>query len=330
MSEWKKDPDTGKRSRVMRPRGEWITRTDETQRIISDELWQRAQRRFEPAKGDERFKSGGKPKHLLSGLLHCEVCGSRYTITDQRSYGCFSYHDGKACSNSVRVRKDRIEEVLLRGSDSGLAALLDPAGVERMAKRIQACYAERARAMQVRAAEQPRELQELTARIERLRARLRAGDPDMTADELQVAIDRAEQKRRELESEQPAAKQSAKVLSILPKAAELYRRQVAQGLDGNPREALKARVFLREWFGGKIRLAPLPDGGLVAHWNENAAALLRTAALGTFGSGGRLQLFPQEEGAATGGVKVVAGAGFCHVPGVPPCNVLKAVAYSPA
>jgi hypothetical protein len=64
------------------------------------------------------------------------------------------------------------------------------------------------------------------------------------------------------------------VLSILPRAAELYRRQVAQGLDGNPREALKARVFLREWFSGKIRLEPLPDGGLVAHSDQNVAALL--------------------------------------------------------
>jgi len=34
-------------------------------------------------------------------------------------------------------------------------------------------------------------------------------------------------------------------------------------------------VFLREWFGGKIRLEPLPDGGLMAHWNQNGAALFR-------------------------------------------------------
>ena len=47
------------------------------------------------------------------------------------------------------------------------------------------------------------------------------------------------------------------------------------GLDGDPRAALKARVLLREWFGGKIRLEPLPDGGLMAHWSQNATALLR-------------------------------------------------------
>jgi hypothetical protein len=51
-------------------------------------------------------------------------------------------------------------------------------------------------------------------------------------------------------------------------------RQVALGLDGNPREALEARVFLREWFSEKIRHEPLPDGGLMAHWNQNATALL--------------------------------------------------------
>jgi len=34
-------------------------------------------------------------------------------------------------------------------------------------------------------------------------------------------------------------------------------------------------MFLREWFGGKIRLEPLPDGGLMAHWNQNATALHR-------------------------------------------------------
>ena len=78
----------------------------------------------------------------------------------------------------------------------------------------------------------------------------------------------------------PGLGRCSKVLSILPRAAQEYRRQLAQGLVGDPRAALKARVFLREWFGGKIRLEPLPDGGLMALWNENAAALLRTAALG--------------------------------------------------
>jgi hypothetical protein len=62
--------------------------------------------------------------------------------------------------------------------------------------------------------------------------------------------------RRELQAQQPEAVQSAQVLSLLPKAAATYRRQIELGLSGNAREALKARVFLRDWFGGAIRLVP--------------------------------------------------------------------------
>lgn len=283
MCEWKKDPDTGKRSRVMRPREQWISRLDESQRIVPDELWQSCARRWQLGKGDVRLKTGGKPRFLLSGLLRCESCGAHYTITDQKSYGCSSYHDGRACANGARVRRDHCEDVLIGPVHD---ALRSPERVAKMATEMQRYYAERLAAMQTRATEAPRELQELAARIERLRERLVKGDPDMPPDEIQAAIARAEGKRRELEEQQPEAKQSARVLSFLPRAAHLYCRQITLGLEGDPRAALQARVFLREWFGGKIGLEPLADGGLMAHWNQCSAALLK--GLGTFGSGGRI------------------------------------------
>jgi hypothetical protein len=117
------------------------------------------------------------------------VYGANYTIMDSRCYGCHSHYDGNSCSNAIRVRKDHIEDVLLRGPETGLAALLSPERVERMAKEMQTYYAERLRAMQTRAVEAPRELTGLAARIDRLRERLKAGDPDMTADEIQAAAE---------------------------------------------------------------------------------------------------------------------------------------------
>jgi hypothetical protein len=63
------------------------------------------------------------------------------------------------------------------------------------------------------------------------------------------------------------------VFAMLPKAAELYRAQVDAGLDGDPKAAAKARVFLRD-FLGKIRLVPEAAGGLFTHWNLAPAALL--------------------------------------------------------
>lgn len=127
-------------------------------------------------------------------------------------------------------------------------------------------------------------MQELTARIERLWERLRRGDPDITADEIQAAIERAETKARELQAS--AQMPGMSVFTMLPRAAEAYRRQIALGLEGEPRAALKARSIPRELFGGEIRLVPEPDGGLTAHWNLHASALVKP--LGTCGSGGRI------------------------------------------
>jgi hypothetical protein len=91
-------------------------------------------------------------------------------------------------------------------------------------------------------------------------------------------------KRRELVEQQPDSMASAKILAMLPKAAEVYREQVVLGLDGDPRASLKARVFLRELFSGEIRPVPDEQRGLVAHWNLCTAALLR--GVGSGGSGG--------------------------------------------
>ncbi len=112
----------------------------------------------------------------------------------------------------------------------------------------------------------------------------------MPADELLAAIERAEGKREAFLAELPDAKVSFKLLARLPQAAALYRKQIVEGLSGDPRAAAKARVILRELFGGEIRLQPQRDGGLLARWNLQPAALLRGA--GTFGSGGSLREYP--------------------------------------
>jgi hypothetical protein len=51
-----------------------------------------------------------------------------------------------------------------------------------------------------------------------------------------------------------------------PRMQEQERRVL--GLSGEPNAASKARVSLRKWFGGKIRLDPLRDGGRMAHWDR--------------------------------------------------------------
>jgi hypothetical protein len=64
-------------------------------------------------------------------------------------------------------------------------------------------------------------------------------------------LDRAEYKRRQLAHAKPAdISEGAKLLTILPNAAELYRRQIALGLDGaHPQIVQKARLAIRELLG---------------------------------------------------------------------------------
>jgi DNA invertase Pin-like site-specific DNA recombinase len=284
-SQYLKDPDSGKDRRRARPRSEWVVNQVEDLRIVSDELFERARNRTRVcASSDQRLKSGGKPKHLLSGMLVCAHCGSHYVLHDALSYTCSGHRYGRDCTNAVRVRRETVEAKILGPIHQ---ELLSPGRIAKVAAEMEALYLEQLRQTAAKAEQAPRELEELRARIERLRERLRQGDPDMTADEIQAAIALAETKRQELEREQPAAKATAKVFALVPKAAEIVRRQVREGLDGDPREALKARVFLRGLFvDGKVVLSPGADGSLWASYSLSPAVLLKAGG-GVTGYRGR-------------------------------------------
>jgi hypothetical protein len=68
---------------------------------------------------------------------------------------------------------------------------------------------------------------------------------------------------------------------MLPRAAELYREQIDQGLGGDHAAAAKARTILRDMLG-EIMLSPGEDGSLWAEYAMQPAALLQGA-----GTGGR-------------------------------------------
>lgn len=275
-----RDPTTERVVRRRRPKAEWISRADESLRIISDEMFDRAQKRAQVrSNSSERLKSGGKSRYLLSGLLRCSICGRHYIIADARSYACSSHLNGAACTNKMRVRRDTLERKVL---EPVRAELLDPDRVRRMVDHMQRQFAALTREAAQRRLDVPAELGQLDARLERLRERLRKGDPDLTDDELQAAIERVQAKRQELSLAQ-STDESAKVLAMLPRAAELYRRQIDAGLEKDPELAQKARLILRELLG-PIQLRPEPDGSLWADFTMQPAALVKMAA-GTDGRG---------------------------------------------
>ncbi len=182
--------------------------------------------------------------------------------------------------NHIRVRRDRLESAILGPLRDEMLA---PERVAQMAKEMQMNLLERMHKTKMRAAEQPHELMELDARIARLRKRMAAGDPGITPDELRAALDLAEYKRRELAHAKPAdISEGAKLLTILPNPAELYRCQIALGLDGaHPQIMAKARLAIRGLLG-QIRLEP-GEAGVFGRLTKYPAVLVRNAVSGFAG-----------------------------------------------
>ena len=110
----------------------------------------------------------------------------------------------------------------------------------------------------------------------------------MEPDEIQAAIERVEAKRCELAAAQSSGS-AAKIITLLPKAAEAYRWQVEAGLDGHPERAAKARGLLRELVG-PVQIKTESDGSVWAEYETRPAALLNAAGVGTYtvGRGDRI------------------------------------------
>jgi site-specific DNA recombinase len=278
VSQFVRDPDSGMYKRRRRSRDEWVSHRDEALRIVSDELFEEVQERFRSrANPDKRLRTGGKAKYLLSGLMYCESCGSNYVLGDREKYVCSSYMNGRACTNDIRVRRDTAEAVVLQRVRDQLR---EPARVAAMISEMQNHLASLLREQAAKSREAPQELMELDSRLERLRRRLRDGDPDMAPDELQAAIERAEAKRRQLVAGYREGGEIARVLSAIPRAAELCEERIALGLHGDLQACEEARVILRSLIPDRIQLSRKDDGSLWAHCAFQPAALLATGSRG--------------------------------------------------
>ncbi len=81
--------------------------------IVDADLWASVQVRFTPGRG-----RGGAPRWLLSGLLQCGLCGSKFVVVggSQSRYVCSTYHAGgeHACANRLSVPRVIAEERILQ------------------------------------------------------------------------------------------------------------------------------------------------------------------------------------------------------------------------
>ena len=67
-----------------------------------------------------RSERARRPHYLFSGLLTCGACGGGYTLVGARHYGCANVRNRGTCDNRLTIRRDVLEETVLRGLKDNL------------------------------------------------------------------------------------------------------------------------------------------------------------------------------------------------------------------
>ncbi len=120
-----KDPMSGKRKQVPRPKKEWIIQDRPEMRIITDEQWRDVQKRWAAIektyptqrglpglKGQQKSYVSTHPPHLLSGALRCGEChGSISLVSGKGSgyYGCLNAVR-HTCNNKMLIARKKLEK----------------------------------------------------------------------------------------------------------------------------------------------------------------------------------------------------------------------------
>src|ERR1700687_5937770 len=143
-SQWLKDPDPGKRQRLVRPPTEWQTIERAELRIVDEALWAAARTRMgSPRRAGGSVGAGPKPRTLLGGLLRCGKCGGAVIAVDAHQYGCAARKDrGPSVCEGLRARRTTVETRVLSVVRE---QLLSPTAIVQMQERIRTALAARSR-----------------------------------------------------------------------------------------------------------------------------------------------------------------------------------------
>jgi site-specific DNA recombinase len=228
-----KDPNTGKRVSRPNPEDKWIRTEVPELCIVDDELWQRVKRRqadlakqFEAttkgvrAARAERLNRLRRPAFLLSGLLTCGCCGSKYGIVVNDRYGCLGHFRKGICDNGRTIRRDDIERRVLAGLTDKLVS------PEAVAVAVRAYAEETNRQNHERRAEAEASRRALE-KIERsIKGIIDAIEDGMYQPAMKARMSELTQQKAEIEKR--LAEVPADMPDVHPNIAEHYRAKVVR------------------------------------------------------------------------------------------------------
>lgn len=280
---------SGKRGFAARPKEDWIVSRDESLRIVSDDLWSAVHARIAlrtreigdaVKRGLSKHQAlgvgkGRGPKYLLSTLLVCETCGSRLVIAGAKgaSYACSGWLNGgeSACSNRVRVAREKVEGRVLEGVRDDL---LSDEAIAEYRKALRSALGDRRKAADQGRQASERRRRELEQQVARLVDGIAAGH--LPADgAVGARLRAAEEELAAMTGKSRAPTEAQEEASV--GALVRYRHMVtdlsraAGSRTGEVRDALRELV-------GEVRIGLDPAGRPVARFGLQVSD----------GSGGRI------------------------------------------
>jgi site-specific DNA recombinase len=297
-----KDPKTGRRRSRLNSPEQWIVQEVPALRIVDDALWDAVKARQGAIRESDRVASARATRfwerrrshHLLSGLVQCGKCGSRYASIGRDYLACSSARGSGTCTNRQSIRRSALEGMILEGLKQ---RLMEPKLVEEFVRAFQREVNSQRREQDLLVDATKRELAEVTRKLNGLIDAIAEG---LRTPGLQKRLEELESRRAELEQEMTSA--SATPIRLHPNLAQVYRRKVEQLQQAlnDPEIRDEAIEVLRSLLESVV-IAPA-DGGLEIEIVGEIAHMIE------MGMADGKQKGPVLNESTTRSVKVVAGA----------------------
>jgi site-specific DNA recombinase len=204
-------------------------------------------------RSDGTFRRGGggsadcTPRHLLSGLIVCAECGSKFHVggSNGKYLFCPAYHRG-TCGCQTTLRRDRAERMILHVI--GERILANPVWASEVFAQTLKAWRERERQIPTELASAERALSDVESKIRRLVDRIENGydDPDVKR-----RLDERRAERRDRVKQVERLKRANEVRGPEPTEEWVHEqlRHLGERLNGCTPAAAYA---LRDLVGGKI------------------------------------------------------------------------------
>ncbi len=238
-----RDPQTGKRVARMNPTSEWLIEEVPELCIVENALWAKTQARLAAiaasptatAMRDSGFWTKRRPKHLLTGLVHCGACGHPMASIGQDYLRCARAHRNGLCDSKTSIRRGVLEDIVIKALQHNLMA---PDLVKEFVASANA-EINKGRAEETASRDQiggklATVERQLDALVEAIANGLRSGS-------LQAKLDQLEAERADLVAKMAAPAPSP--VRLHPNLADAYREKVAALRDALHDEATRAEAF---------------------------------------------------------------------------------------